>query len=77
MKISKLLAGSMSIFALAAGLASCSNDTEPNGIENGVAKYDQTHYLSVAVSSPVSASRANFEDGGKPKRGCPLRPKFV
>lgn len=63
MKISKLLAGSMSIFALAAGLASCSNDTEPNGIENGVAKYDQTHYLSVAVSSPVSASRANFEDG--------------
>lgn len=65
MKISKLLAGTMSVFALAAGLASCSSEqVEPNGFENGVAKYDQTHFMKVAVASPAGAfSRADFEDG--------------
>ncbi len=59
MKINKFLLGA---FALSVGFASCSNE-EPIKGNGGVVDVDQTRFLSVQISSPAKASRAEFVDG--------------
>ncbi len=67
MKKSNFLFGAVAALAMGGAFTACSDDMPTQGIDNGVAEYDQTRYLSVTIGNPPSngsrAADADFEQG--------------
>lgn len=61
MRTNKIFYGAIGLMTL--GLAACSNDDVLKGYEIETVDADQTRYISVQISAPNDATRADFEDG--------------